>query len=55
MDQPLLYMSQYFEDNKDEYIDTMLNVSRHSDWPGWILFFLKGISQSCEKTIVTNS
>ena len=53
MDQPLLYMSQYFEDNKDEYVDTMLNVSRHSDWSGWILFFLKGISQSCEKTIVT--
>jgi Fic family protein len=53
MDQPLLYMSQYFEDNKDEYVDVMLNVSRVSNWEDWITFFLKGIIQSCEKTIVT--
>ena len=53
MDQPLLYMSQYFEDNKDDYTDFMLNVSRMSAWVDWISFFLKGVTHSCEKTIVT--
>ncbi|WP_424361086.1 Fic family protein [Methylocystis parvus] len=53
MDQPLLYMSQYFEDNKDEYTDLMLNVSCNSEWIQWISFFLRGVTQSCEKTIVT--
>ncbi len=53
MDQPLLYMSQYFEDNKDDYVDVMLNVSRVSKWEDWITFFLNGVIQSCEKTIVT--
>jgi Fic family protein len=53
MDQPLLYMSQYFEDNRDEYIKLMFDVSSQSKWEEWISFFLKGVSESCEKTIVT--
>jgi Fic family protein len=53
MDQPLLYMSQYFEDNKDEYTDMMLKVSCKSEWVQWVSFFLRGVTQSCEKTIVT--
>lgn len=53
MDQPLLYMSQYFEDNKDEYIDFMLNVSCKSEWEEWVIFFLRGVVSSCDKTIFT--
>lgn len=53
MSQPLLYMSQFFEDNKDEYVDLMLKVSQRSDWLPWIDFFLEGVIQSCDKTIDT--
>jgi Fic family protein len=53
MDQPLLYMSQYFEDNKDEYVELLLKVSQKSDWISWITFFLKGVCVSSEKTIDT--
>jgi len=53
MAQPLLYMSQYFEDNKDEYVDLMLKVSQKSEWLPWISFFLEGVIQSCENTIET--
>ncbi|MBW0004672.1 MAG: Fic family protein [Hyphomicrobiales bacterium] len=53
LDQPLLYMSQYFEDNRDEYVDIMLSVSQQSFWMNWIRFFLKGVLHSCEKTIET--
>jgi Fic family protein len=53
LDQPLLYMSQYFEDHRDEYVDIMLSVSQNSMWIDWIKFFLDGVLFSCEKTIVT--
>jgi len=53
MAQPLLYMSQYFEDNKDEYVDLLLRVSQKSEWLPWIRFFLEGVIQSCDNTIDT--
>ena len=53
MDKPLLYMSQYFEDHREEYVDLMLRVSQRSRWLPWIRFFLKGVVASCEKTIET--
>jgi Fic family protein len=53
MDQPLLYMSQFFEDNKDEYVDLMLLTSQQSAWEGWVTFFLRAVIESCDKTIET--
>jgi Fic family protein len=53
MNQPLLYMSQYFENNKDEYVDLMLRVSQSGDWTNWIEFFLKGVIESCKNIIST--
>ena len=38
-----LYMSAYFEKNKDEYMDRMKSVSTHGNWEGWIEFCLKGV------------
>ncbi len=53
MPEPLVYMSQYFEDNKDEYVDLMLAVSQRGEWPAWLEFFLKGLKASCARTIET--
>jgi len=53
MPEPLLYISQYFEDNKDEYVDLMLSVSQRGEWDKWIEFFLKAVVASCTKTIET--
>jgi Fic family protein len=41
--QPLLYLSAFFEQHRDEYYGRLLEVSRSGDWPGWIKFFLRGI------------
>lgn len=49
---PLLYMSQFFEDRKDEYIDRMFEVSRSGAWTEWVQFFLEGIAVSARDTIV---
>ncbi len=53
-----LYMSAYFDSNKDEYIDRLFNISAEGDWEGWIKFCLIGVVQQatdaisrCEKLI----
>ena len=47
LDVPCLYMSSYFERNKDAYKDHLLLVSQRAAWKDWIHFFLRGvISQS---------
>lgn len=53
MDQPLLYMSPFFEDRRDEYVDLMLAVSQQGAWTDWIGFFLEGVIASCQETIAT--
>lgn len=39
---PHFYISGFFEDNKDSYIDSMRRVSEHNDWTSWCIFFLRG-------------
>ena len=40
---PLLYMSAYFERDRQRYYDELLNVSRTGDWERWLSYFLKGV------------
>ena len=42
---PLLYLSAYFERNRDEYIDHLYRVSLTGDWEPWLRFFLIGVVQ----------
>jgi len=48
---PMLYMSPYFERNKDEYIERLYEVSRCGAWEGWITFFLNGVMIQARDTI----
>lgn len=43
--EPHFYISAYFEENKDRYIDTMRLVSEKNDWNDWCIFFLEAIEQ----------
>jgi len=43
--EPHFYISGYLEDNKDQYIDTMREVSNNDDWEGWCEFFLVAVEQ----------
>jgi Fic family protein len=51
MSQPLLYISPFFEQNYNEYIDRMYDVSRNGCWEAWIEFFLRGVEVSCRDAI----
>jgi Fic family protein len=44
LSQPLLYLSAFFERNREEYYDTLLRVSQKGEWRGWIEFFLRGVA-----------
>ena len=40
---PLLYLSAYFERNREKYYDELFNVSLTGDWERWLTYFLQGI------------
>lgn len=42
---PLLYLSAYFENHRQEYYDRLLAVTEHGDWRGWLLYFLQGVAE----------
>jgi Fic family protein len=42
---PLLYLSAYFEQHRQEYYDLLLAVSQRSAWREWLAFFLAGIEE----------
>ena len=49
--EPHFYISGYMEENKDEYIDTMRNVSENNDWEKWCVFFLKAVEKQAIRNL----
>lgn len=43
--QPLLYLSAYFDRNRQEYYQRLLSISQRGDWAGWMRFFLTGVTE----------
>ena len=43
--QPLLYLSAFFERNREEYYRLLLGVSQRGLWNDWVRYFLLGIEQ----------
>ncbi len=46
-----LYMSDYFDRNRDEYMDRMFRVSAASEWAEWIGFCLQGVVEQAGDTL----
>ena len=42
---PLLYLSAYFERDRNAYYDQLFRVSATGDWETWIVYFLRGVEQ----------
>lgn len=47
-----LYMSAYFDANKDEYMARLLAVSTQNDWQGWLRFCLLGVIEQAKDTVL---
>jgi Fic family protein len=48
---PWLYMSSYYDQHKDEYIDRLFAVSSHGAWNEWLEFCLRGTIEVCRDAI----
>lgn len=46
LDAPLLYLSAFFERNRQTYVDLLLRVSQTGDWIRWIDHFLEAVGES---------
>lgn len=48
---PHFYISRYFEDHKDEYLDRLREVSARDDWDGWCEFFMAAVAQQAVRNL----
>jgi Fic family protein len=48
---PLLYLSAYFDKNKNEYIDHLYRVSVSGKWEPWLEFFLRGVEEQARDAL----
>jgi Fic family protein len=51
LSQPHFYISDYLEENKDLYIETMRNVSKTDNWNEWIRFFLIAVESQAIRNL----
>jgi Fic family protein len=51
LSQPLLYLSNFIDVNRQEYYDRLLAVSQKGEWEAWLLFFLEGVHSQAEDAI----
>ncbi len=45
LEQPLLYLSAYFERHRSEYYQGLIEVTTKGAWHEWIDFFLRGVTE----------
>jgi len=48
LSQPVLYLSDFIEANRQEYYDRLLAVSRRGEWEEWLIFFLDGVHNQAD-------
>lgn len=52
LDIPILYLSSYINENKSEYYRLLQAVNTADEWEEWILYMLKAIEETANKTII---
>jgi len=51
LDLPVIYLSRYVIENKNEYYKLLRNVTEKYDWIPWINYILKGLNNTATDTI----
>ena len=49
LSQPLLYLSEFIERNRDDYYRSLMRVRTDGDWNGWLHYFLAGVEWSARR------
>lgn len=53
LDQPLLYLSAFFERHRESYYRRLREVSTRGGWTGWFLYFLEAVREQSRDAIGT--
>lgn len=51
--EPLLYLSLYFKQHREDYYRLLDEVRRTGDWEAWLAFFLDGVREIAEGAVTT--
>lgn len=51
--EPLLYLSLYFKQHRDQYYALLNEVRKDGDWEAWVRFFLDGVEQTAQGAVST--
>jgi Fic family protein len=51
--QPILYLSDFFENNRMLYYDNLMRARTHNDINQWLKFFLTGVIETAKKGVTT--
>lgn len=50
LDVPILFLSRYILDHKDDYYSGLMGVSQRGDWHNWLLFMLRAVENTANIT-----
>jgi len=50
LDLPILFLSRYILDHKDDYYSGLMGVSQRGDWKSWLLFMLTAVENTSIQT-----
>jgi len=50
LSEPILYLSPFFDKNKEEYYDLLMKTRKEGDYLTWLKFFLDGVKEMSEDT-----
>jgi len=53
LERPLLYLSLYFKQHRDEYYRLLDKVRTEGDWEAWLDFFLEGVESTAQNAVET--
>ena len=48
---PLLYLSSYFEETREEYYARLLGVTERGEWEEWLAYFLRGVALQAQDAV----
>jgi Fic family protein len=51
--EPLLYLSLYLKQNRQQYYELLQRVRTDGDWEEWLRFFLSGVTETAEQATST--
>ena len=51
--EPLLYLSLYFKERRQDYYELLDGIRRGGDWEAWLRFFLEGVAQTAGVAVST--